>query len=42
MIRRRANGVDPYSPSVYDLSQGLSREQFIDSVVWERAWELNF
>ena len=39
MIRRRANKVDIYSPSVYDLQPGLSAEQFADSVVWERAWE---
>jgi hypothetical protein len=42
MIRRRANGVDPYTPSEFDLEKNLSQEQFIDSVVWERAWELNF
>lgn len=38
-IRRRANRVDQHSPSVYDISQELSIEQFADSVVWERAWE---
>jgi starch-binding outer membrane protein, SusD/RagB family len=40
MIRRRANKVDIYSPSPYDLTPGLSPEQFADSVVQERAWEL--
>jgi len=39
-IRRRANKVNLYSPSVYDLQQGLSQDIFADSVVWERAWEL--
>ncbi len=40
MIRRRANNVNIYIPSVYDLQTGLSSEAFADSVVWERAWEL--
>jgi hypothetical protein len=40
IIRRRAHKVDLYSPSPYDLTPGLSAEQFADSVVWERAWEL--
>jgi hypothetical protein len=40
MIRRRANKVDLYSTSPYDLKPGLSPEQFADSVVQERAWEL--
>jgi len=39
-IRRRANHVDLYTPSAFDLSPNLTTEQFIDSVVWERAWEL--
>jgi starch-binding outer membrane protein, SusD/RagB family len=39
-IRRRANHVDVYTPSEFDLQDGLSSEQFLDSVVWERAWEL--
>jgi hypothetical protein len=38
-IRRRAHHVDIYSPSKYDLTEGLSSEAFIDSVVWERAYE---
>jgi len=38
-IRRRANRVDQQSPSVFDLSPGLTPKQFADSVVWERAWE---
>ena len=42
MIRRRANKADIYSPSEFDLKSGLSTEQFIDSVVLERAWELFF
>jgi hypothetical protein len=41
-IRRRANNVDLLTPSVFDLPQTLTKEQFIDSVVWERAWELCF
>jgi starch-binding outer membrane protein, SusD/RagB family len=40
MVRRRANRVDIVSPSVYDITPGLTSEQFADSVVWERAWEL--
>lgn len=40
MIRRRANQCDMNSPSQFDLMPGLSSEQFIDSVVQERAWEL--
>ncbi|MFC2137841.1 RagB/SusD family nutrient uptake outer membrane protein [Bacteroidota bacterium] len=39
MVRRRANKVDIYSSSAYDLTPGLSPEQFADSVVQERAWE---
>lgn len=39
MVRRRANKVDVFSSSEYDLSPGLSPEQFADSVVQERAWE---
>ena len=39
-IRRRAHNVDQFSPSVYDLTTGLSPVVFADSVVWERAWEL--
>jgi starch-binding outer membrane protein, SusD/RagB family len=39
-IRRRANKLDINSPSSYDLTPGLSPEQFADSVVQERAWEL--
>jgi hypothetical protein len=40
IIRRRAHRVDLYSPSEYDLTPGLSAGQFVDSVLWERAWEL--
>jgi hypothetical protein len=39
-IRRRANNVDIYTPSEFDLPFNLTAEQFLDSVVWERAWEL--
>jgi hypothetical protein len=39
-IRRRANKVDIYSASIYDLSPGLSAKQFADSVVRERELEL--
>ena len=38
-IRRRANKLDLYAPSEFDLTPGLSAEIFADSVVWERAWE---
>jgi hypothetical protein len=38
-VRRRANKVDLFSPSVYDIKEDISPEQFADSVVWERAWE---
>ena len=39
-IRRRARNLDLYSTSIYDLQPGLSEQNFIDSVLWERAWEL--
>ena len=39
-VRRRANKVDIYTPGEFDLPASLTNEQFIDSVVWERAWEL--
>jgi starch-binding outer membrane protein, SusD/RagB family len=39
-IRRRANKLDINTPSDVDLLLGLSEEQFLDSLVWERAWEL--
>lgn len=42
IIRRRANKLDIHTPSDFDLPKGLSSEQFLDSVVWERAWELCF
>jgi hypothetical protein len=38
-VRRRANKLPVSAPSEYDLTDGLTVEQFIDSVVWERAWE---
>jgi len=40
MIRRRANRLDVHTPSEFDLPSDLTTEQFLDSVVWERAWEL--
>jgi starch-binding outer membrane protein, SusD/RagB family len=40
MVRRRANKIDIYTPSEFDLQEGLSAEQFLDSLLWERAWEL--
>ncbi len=40
MVRRRAHNLDLNTPSVFDLQPGLTTEQFLDSVVWERAWEL--
>lgn len=40
MVRRRANRLDIYSPSEFDLTPDLSQQQLIDSIVWERAWEL--
>jgi len=39
-VRRRANKVDLFSSSKFDLQSGLSAQQFADSVVQERAWEL--
>jgi hypothetical protein len=39
-IRRRAHKVDLNTASTFDLPMSLTSEQFIDSVVWERAWEL--
>ena len=41
-VRRRANNVDINGHSPFDLTPNLTQEQFIDSVVWERAWELCF
>jgi len=40
MVRRRAHNLDLNTPSEFDLTPDLSAEQFLDSVVWERAWEL--
>lgn len=39
-VRRRANKVDLFSPSKFDLQPGLTPQQFADSVVQERAWEM--
>lgn len=40
MVRRRANNVDLYTSSRFDLQPGLSSDNFADSVVTERGWEL--
>jgi starch-binding outer membrane protein, SusD/RagB family len=40
-VRRRANNLDIYNPCEFDLLADLTTEQFLDSVVWERAWELS-
>ncbi len=43
MVRRRANGLDiNTSNPTYDLSTGLSKEEFDDAVIAERNWELAF
>jgi hypothetical protein len=39
LVRRRANHVDLNSTSVFDLPQGLTTNDFIDSVLRERALE---
>jgi starch-binding outer membrane protein, SusD/RagB family len=50
MVRRRAHSnpknnrypiqvVDIYSSSAYDLTPGLTAQQFIDSVLWEKSYE---
>jgi starch-binding outer membrane protein, SusD/RagB family len=50
MVRRRAHNntkntrypiqvIDIKNPSVFDLPQGLSGQQFIDSVLWEKSYE---
>lgn len=39
MIRRRANQVNIYESSPYDLPAELSPEAFADSIIQERAWE---
>jgi hypothetical protein len=39
-VRRRANKLDLNTPSSFDLQSGLSQQQFVDSVIQERAWEL--
>ncbi|WP_353124937.1 RagB/SusD family nutrient uptake outer membrane protein [Parapedobacter pyrenivorans] len=39
MIRRRAYGYDPDVPSPVDYSAGMDKEQFIDTVLQERAYE---
>jgi hypothetical protein len=39
-VRRRANKQNINAPSLFDLSPGLSKEAFADSVVQERSWEL--
>ncbi|HAH25645.1 MAG TPA: hypothetical protein DCL77_18125, partial [Prolixibacteraceae bacterium] len=42
MVRRRANKLDIHTPSKFDLPKDLTTDQFLDAVVWERAWELSF
>ena len=42
MIRRRANHVDINKPSAFDISRNLTPEEFTDSVILERSWELFF
>jgi hypothetical protein len=42
MVRRRANKLDIHTPCEFDLPRNLTTEQFLDAVVWERAWELSF
>jgi starch-binding outer membrane protein, SusD/RagB family len=39
MVRRRAQKESVTSSSIYDITESLTTEQFLDSVVWERAWE---
>jgi starch-binding outer membrane protein, SusD/RagB family len=39
-VRRRANKVDLFTSSKYDLQPGLTSQQLADSVVQERTWEL--
>ncbi len=39
-IRRRSRNLDIYTNSDVDLQTGLSTQDFVDSVLWERAWEL--
>lgn len=41
-VIRRAYKQDINVPSPYDLSPGLTPEQFAESVVWERAWEFYY
>jgi hypothetical protein len=38
-VRRRANKVDVYNKSEFDLTETLSAQKFADTIVWERAWE---
>jgi hypothetical protein len=38
-VRRRANKLPINTTSKFDLLEGLPANEFIDSVVWERAWE---
>lgn len=39
MVRRRANKADLKTISQFDLPPNLTNNQFIDSVINERAWE---
>lgn len=39
IIKRRAYGFDPYSPSSIDYTSGMSRDEFRDAVIKERGYE---
>lgn len=39
VIKRRAYGYDPHTPSPVDYSQGMSLQEFRDAVLMERAYE---
>ncbi len=40
MVRRRSYNVDINSPSAYDINAGISPQEFIDTVIAERSFEL--
>jgi hypothetical protein len=41
-IRRRSYNLDIYAPSDYDIKAGISQQEFIDTVIAERSYELFF
>lgn len=41
-VKRRGYGYDPNAPSPVDVAAGLSRDDFRDAVILERAYELFF